>query len=60
MKSWRLNWTLNELFSTDNYVKHKEALESKSIFWLTLAVKFSLKYGRSPYYYVLKKAGHFM
>lgn len=59
MKSWRLNWTLNELFSADNYAKHKKALTSSSIFWLALIVKFFPGVWKKPILLRLKEGGGF-
>ncbi|MHB1177219.1 MAG: FkbM family methyltransferase [Daejeonella sp.] len=59
MKSWRVNWTLNELFSAENYVKHREVLKSSSFFWLALGVKFFPKVWRKPILLRLKDGGAF-
>ncbi len=59
MKSWRLNWTLNELFSTENYARHKEVLKSSSIFWLALIVKFFPRVWKKPIFLSLKEGGGF-
>ncbi|WP_411275608.1 FkbM family methyltransferase [Daejeonella sp.] len=59
MISWRLNWTLNELFSIDNYSKHKQTLTSSSVFWLALAVKFFPTLWKRPILLRLKEGGAF-
>lgn len=59
MKSWKLNWALTELFSVSNYAKHKKALKSPYMFWLTLIVKFIPWIWKKPILLSLREGGAF-
>lgn len=59
MKSWKLNWALTELFSVNNYAKHKKVLKSSYIFWLALNVKFFPWIWKKPILLRLREGGAF-
>ncbi|HEY0057038.1 MAG TPA: FkbM family methyltransferase [Pedobacter sp.] len=59
MKSWRLDWTLKELFSIKNYKNHADALRHPSRFWIALFLKFIPDLWRKPLLLELKQGGSF-
>lgn len=59
MKSWKLNWALSELFTANNYAKHKKGLKSPHIFWLALIVKFFPWIWKKPILLRLREGGAF-
>ncbi|MBC7915493.1 MAG: FkbM family methyltransferase [Pyrinomonadaceae bacterium] len=59
MKSWRLNWTLEEIFTSQNYSNHVATLKSSWRFWFALVVKFIPGLWKGSILLRLKEGGAF-
>lgn len=60
LKYWRLNWTLQQIFTIRNYRKHHQILHASWKYWLTLILKFFPSIYKSPICLKLKMGGSFI
>ena len=59
MKFWRFRWTLKEILTPKNYIKHKKELQSSWKYWVTLLKKFFPGLSKKPVLMKLKNGGAF-
>lgn len=57
LKNWRLNWTINQIFTFSNYKRHKAVLNSSSLYWIALIIKFFPNLYKHPILLRLKNGG---
>lgn len=60
LKYWRLNWTLQQIFTFQNYRRHNQILHSSWKYWFTLILKFFPSIYKGPIYLKLKEGGSFI
>jgi FkbM family methyltransferase len=59
MKSWRLRWTLKEIFTFENYIQQKKTLYFPWKYWITLLLKLFPGLWPKPVLFKLRKGGVF-
>lgn len=60
LKYWRLNWTLQQIFTFRNYKKHNQILHSSWKYWFTLILKFFPAIYKGAISLKLKEGGSFI